>query len=137
MPNLDPGSRRTRNFYFSCPRDDSRSVGRTFLANEQPMTGRTVGGEVSLNFTNWRAPMTDDPMTDDPNKKQNDPTQSGGKSGQQQGQQSRQQQRNTDDSSRKRPLQRGTDAEQDRENRTRVDSVELPKPFMNRDTAPM
>lgn len=43
------------------------------------MTGRTVGGEVSLNFTNWRAPMTDDPMTDDPNKKQNDPTQIGEK----------------------------------------------------------
>jgi hypothetical protein len=50
-------------------------------------------------------------MTDDPNKRQNDPTQSG----QQQGQQSGQQQKNTDDISQKRPSQGGTDAEQDRE----------------------
>ena len=56
-------------------------------------------------------------MTDDPNKRQNDPTQSAGESGhQQQGQESgQQQQRNKDDSSRKRPSQGGTDAEQDRE----------------------
>ncbi|PYS64024.1 MAG: hypothetical protein DMF76_05780 [Acidobacteria bacterium] len=54
-------------------------------------------------------------MTDDPNKKQNDPTQSGERSGQQQRQQSGQQQGNTDDISQKRPSQGGTDAEQDRE----------------------
>ena len=53
-------------------------------------------------------------MTDDPNKKQNDPAQSGGQSGQQQGQQSGQQ-RNTDDSFQKRPSQVATDVEQDRE----------------------
>jgi hypothetical protein len=55
-------------------------------------------------------------MTDNPNKKQNDPAQSGERSGQQrQGQQSGQQQRNTDDSSQKRPSQSGLDAEQDGE----------------------
>jgi len=50
-------------------------------------------------------------MTDDPNKRQNDPIQSG----QQQGQQPGQQQEDTDDISQKRPSQGGTDVEQDRE----------------------
>ena len=55
-------------------------------------------------------------MTDDPNKRQNDRNQTGEQGGQrQQGQQSGQQQQNTDESSRKRPSQGGTDVEQDQE----------------------
>jgi hypothetical protein len=51
-------------------------------------------------------------MTDDPNKRQNDPKQSGEQAGQQRERQSGQQQRNTDESSQKRPSQGGTDVQQ-------------------------
>ena len=51
-------------------------------------------------------------MTDDPNKKQNDSSQSGGRSEQQPERQSGQQHGTAHDSSQKRPSQGGTDAEQ-------------------------
>ncbi len=50
-------------------------------------------------------------MTEDPNKRQNDPTQSGGQNNPQQGQKPG----HSDDSSQKRPSQGGTDAERDRD----------------------
>ena len=54
-------------------------------------------------------------MTYDANKKQNAPSQSGGRSVQQDVQQSGQQHGTADDKSRKRPSRGGTEGEQDRE----------------------
>ena len=109
VPNLTSAADDSGIFILGAPALMIPAFGKPSRQVKQLNVCAFGAGEFASTFTNWRAPMTDDP-----NKKQNDPlpewrTKRPAAAGTTIWPQ---QKRNTDDSSQKRPSQGGTDAEQ-------------------------